>query len=45
MVPQQEAKNTRYELKIKQHNGIFSFDTSNAIPPSIIRLVNSQLLN
>lgn len=45
-VPQQEAKSTRDELKNKTtYNGTFSFDTSNDIPPSIIRVMNSQLLN
>lgn len=46
VVPQQEAKNTRYKLKSKTlHNGIFSFDTSNDTPPSMIRITNSQFLN
>lgn len=46
VVPQQEAKNIRYKLESKPlHNGIFSFDTSNDIPLSIIRIINSQFLN
>lgn len=46
VVPQQEAKNTRYKIKSKTlHNRMFSFDTSNDTPSSMIRITNSQFLN
>lgn len=46
VVPQQEAKNTRYKIKSKTlHNRIFSFDTSTDTPSSMIRITNSQFLN